>query len=311
MEWVGSGVVLVLFLVGCQRSPDTANQGDAPGDLMRQRLQGWANQGAYDQAQSLKYRTIYAECQVADQVQTEIAMAESSDRLGWYTQSALIYQKLEMSAAHALQIPDAQTQDLLNARVNAYRSQFDGANPAEDIERHQRLLRHCDDLLRLDAVVRQQMMRLALPGEPEGLFVGVAPDVTRYLTPNPSAAGALLDREVECMAKVVMHEANNQSQRGRRAVAMVMRNRLQSGKFGRSYCAVASQSGQFFDVDRYVPERHTVYWWLALRAAKNVFYGLPDETGGAIFYKLFSVPDDHFFKTLHPTLRIEDHQFYR
>ncbi len=309
---VGVVISMTLVMSGCQRTTDATGETVEGVGLARQRLKGWPSQEAYDMAQSLKYRTIFAECQVAEQVQAEMAEDERSERLSWFTKAALVYQQLETTAAMALKIPAQDTKSLLDARLQVYRAQFDAPNPAADIERHEHLVKQCDDWLRLDPVAHQQLSRLSIADpEPEGVFVGLFPEASTWTLRSHDNLGTMLDRELDCMAKVVIHEANNQSQRGRVAVAMVMRNRLQSGKFGRSYCAVARQNGQFFDVDRYAPERHTVYWWLAMRAARDVFYGKPDVTGGAEFYKSADVPDDGFFRGLRFTIQIEDHRFYR
>ena len=47
-----------------------------------------------------------------------------------------------------------------------------------------------------------------------------------------------LDPELECMAKVVHHEAANQSLKGQLAVAQLILNRVKSPLFPKSICAV-------------------------------------------------------------------------
>src|SRR5688572_10899424 len=57
-----------------------------------------------------------------------------------------------------------------------------------------------------------------------------------------------VDAELTCLAKVVVHEAGNQSRAGQMAVAQVVMNRVNDrrGRFGRTICGVVMQRGQFF-----------------------------------------------------------------
>lgn len=48
-------------------------------------------------------------------------------------------------------------------------------------------------------------------------------------------------RQIECVAKVIVHEAGNQPRRGQAAVAQVIRTRSQDPRFGDSACAVVRQ----------------------------------------------------------------------
>jgi hypothetical protein len=62
---------------------------------------------------------------------------------------------------------------------------------------------------------------------------------------------ASLDAELECMAKVVHHEAANQSLQGQLAVAQLILNRVKSPLFPKTICAVVNQPGQFFSTRAY------------------------------------------------------------
>src|SRR4051812_2159851 len=59
------------------------------------------------------------------------------------------------------------------------------------------------------------------------------------------------DAELNCLAKIVLHEAGNQSRTGQLAVAQVVMNRVHSGRFASTICGVAMQRGQFFNVHAY------------------------------------------------------------
>ena len=115
-------------------------------------------------------------------------------------------------------------------------------------------------------------------------------------------------REVECVAKVVVHEAGNQPHRGQVAVAQVIRARMNSGRFADSACGVVKQRGQFFNVDAYDPPRNNGRWDTAVDIAKRTLSGKGEEVApGALFFHSAgaSMP-----KRTRVT-QIADHTFYR
>ena len=81
----------------------------------------------------------------------------------------------------------------------------------------------------------------------------------------PQLAAASADaKSVECMAKVVLHEAGNQPREGKIAVAQTLVNRLKAGRFGDTICEVANQKGQFFHIAGFHPRRDTDGWQSAV-----------------------------------------------
>jgi hypothetical protein len=54
-----------------------------------------------------------------------------------------------------------------------------------------------------------------------------------------------LDSEMKCLAAAVFYEARSESLAGKLAVARVVINRSESGRFPRSLCGVVTQPGQF------------------------------------------------------------------
>lgn len=54
-----------------------------------------------------------------------------------------------------------------------------------------------------------------------------------------------LDAEMTCLASAVFYEARSESLAGKLAVARVIINRTESGRFPRSVCGVVTQPGQF------------------------------------------------------------------
>lgn len=51
--------------------------------------------------------------------------------------------------------------------------------------------------------------------------------------------------DIDCLAKVIYHEARGESKKGQMAVGMVVINRAKSGKFSKSICGVIRQPKQF------------------------------------------------------------------
>ena len=95
---------------------------------------------------------------------------------------------------------------------------------------------------------------------------------------------APVDSELECMAKAIHHEAANQPLKGQLAVGQVIRNRSQSGRFPKSFCAVVNQPGQFFSTASYSvkdPKR----WQTALAVARLAMQeSTPQVAPGALFF---------------------------
>src|SRR5436305_1952816 len=96
---------------------------------------------------------------------------------------------------------------------------------------------------------------------------------------SPAPAPQAADAELTCLAKIVLHEAGNQSRTGQLAVAHVVMNRVHSGRFAGTICGVALQRGQFFNVHAYNPP-HDSRWRLALEVARDARDGLSEPVIG-------------------------------
>ncbi|WP_082454082.1 cell wall hydrolase [Sphingomonas sp. Leaf62] len=115
-------------------------------------------------------------------------------------------------------------------------------------------------------------------------------------------------REVECIAKVVVHEAGNQPHRGQVAVAQVIRARVNSGRFADSACGVVKQRGQFFNVDAYDPPRNNGRWENAVDIAKRTLSGKGEDVApGALFFHSAGASMPRRTRVT----QIADHTFYR
>ena len=132
------------------------------------------------------------------------------------------------------------------------------------------------------------------------------PDVAEVAVPDIAAA------DIECVAKVVHHEAGNQPRAGQLAVAHVVVNRAGSGRFPENVCDVANQPGQFFRLASYNPARTTAVWRAAVDAARAALGGKSsDMTKGAMFFRSAASRPDKFFQSRQRVIQLHDQIFYR
>ena len=124
------------------------------------------------------------------------------------------------------------------------------------------------------------------------------------------ARSQVVDAELTCLAKVVLHESGNQPRAGQLAVAQVVMNRVNDprGRFGRTICGVIGQRGQFFNVNAYNPRRD-VRWFQALEVARQARDGNADQVmeGALFFHAAYAGP----FRGRVRVGRIAGHIFYR
>lgn len=121
-----------------------------------------------------------------------------------------------------------------------------------------------------------------------------------------------LDKNLECMAKVVLHEAANQSRSGQLAVAQLIMNRVGQNRFGETVCEVVNQPGQFFNTHAYNPNRNGARWSTALEVSRQAMAGNGDQVvPGAVFYHAAHQAPNRFFRTRQRISMVGDHIFYR
>lgn len=133
-----------------------------------------------------------------------------------------------------------------------------------------------------------------------------APAPVLAMSPDPDAA------ELDCLAKVVHHEALNQPRHGQLAVAHVLIARKASGRFAGSLCGVARQPGQFFDIAAYTPRRDSAGWRQAMDVAREAMVGAAETPApGAMFFRAAYQPANSFFRSRQRVATVGDHVFYR
>ncbi len=124
---------------------------------------------------------------------------------------------------------------------------------------------------------------------------------------SPQDIDPALAAQVECVAKVILHEAGNQPEAGQVAVAQVIRTRIKAGRFGADACAVIGQRGQFFNVAAYRPARGAA-WANAVAIAARTLAGEGQElVEGAVFFHSVGSPMPGRIRVA----QIADHVFYR
>lgn len=154
----------------------------------------------------------------------------------------------------------------------------------------------------------------AVPAPAEALVVEqpAAPEETDESPEAPETPRSqVVDADLICLTKVVVHEAGNQSRAGQMAVAQVVMNRLNDPRrrFGRSICGVVMQRGQFFNVHAYNPPRNA-RWFRALEVAREARDGTaePVMEGALFFHAAYARVN---FRGRTRIGRLGDHIFYR
>ena len=136
--------------------------------------------------------------------------------------------------------------------------------------------------------------------------------IDKVLYKETVATNTNLDRHLECLAKVILHEASNQPRTGQLAVGQLVMNRVGKPKFGDSVCSVVNQRGQFFQTDSYNPRRDTQRWAVAVEVARQAMAGDAEQVvPGAVFYHAVHQPPNRFFRTRERISMVGDHVFYR
>ena len=130
----------------------------------------------------------------------------------------------------------------------------------------------------------------------------------------PLRAEARLDRQMECLALAVYWEARSQPFNAQVAVAQVVLNRVEDGRFRADICGVVfqrdSRGCQFTwvctNANRRPRDRHS--WEVAHVAAFVAVFDYVDMVNGAIFFHDTSV---RRWPHLERTVRIGELIFYR
>jgi spore germination cell wall hydrolase CwlJ-like protein len=125
---------------------------------------------------------------------------------------------------------------------------------------------------------------------------------------------APMDAEMRCLAGAVYFEARGEPLAGQLAVAQVIINRTEDGRFPRSYCGVVAQPGQFsFMRGSRMPRvrEGSPAWERAVAVARIAHQGLwQSEAEGAVFFHARYVKPG-WSRTKTRLAQIDTHIFYR
>jgi len=125
---------------------------------------------------------------------------------------------------------------------------------------------------------------------------------------------AELSDEMLCLAQAVYFEARGESLSGQLAVAQVVINRAESGRFASSYCGVVTQPSQFsFVRGGRIPSANvgSAAWNRAAAIALIAHEGLwRSEAGDALYFHASHVSPD-WARARNTRATIERHVFYR
>ena len=126
--------------------------------------------------------------------------------------------------------------------------------------------------------------------------------------------GAAMDEQLRCLAGAVYFEARGEPLSGQLAVAQVIINRAEDGRFPRSYCGVVAQPGQFsFMRGSRMPaaRESSPAWGRAVAIARIAHQGLwESEAGNAVFFHARYVSPG-WSRTKTRLAQIDTHIFYR
>ncbi|MCL9982136.1 MAG: cell wall hydrolase [Erythrobacter sp.] len=125
---------------------------------------------------------------------------------------------------------------------------------------------------------------------------------------------APMNDEMHCLAGAVYFEARGEPLAGQLAVAQVIVNRTEDGRFPRSYCGVVRQRGQFsFMRGRTMPQirDRSAAWERAVAIAQIAHKGLWESAAGdAVFFHARYVRPG-WSRTKTRLAQIDTHIFYR
>lgn len=130
---------------------------------------------------------------------------------------------------------------------------------------------------------------------------------------NLNEVPAHIQKDFECMAENIYHEARGESTSGMKAVANIVLNRMKSSLFPDTVCEVIYQKNQFswikasrkIDFNK-IPDKIK---WIAFESLVNNQW--KDNTGGALFFHVVNAETSWNMDAIHITTKIGNHVFYK
>lgn len=124
-------------------------------------------------------------------------------------------------------------------------------------------------------------------------------------------APSVSNKDLECLIKVMNHEAGGEGAAGQKAVGYVVMNRVKSGRFPSSVCGVIYQRSQFTNITRAKAIPANKYSRLKTLASSimSSYSRANDPTNGSLFFHATHVSPG--WKNLTRTVKIGRHVFYK
>ncbi|MFI0396832.1 cell wall hydrolase [Paracoccus jiaweipingae] len=173
---------------------------------------------------------------------------------------------------------------------------------------------------RLSQYKARNAARMVAPRSTRPLYVGAAPARISAAAAGPeqlyrasaNAAGAPSSRELQCMTEALYFEARGEPRAGQRAVAEVILNRVDSGRFPDNVCGVVNQRGQFsYTIGGSRKIRNKSAYMRVRAVAMEALSGAPRSlTNGATYFHTPQVRPS-WSRRFTRTTRIGSHIFYR
>ncbi|MCZ0962153.1 cell wall hydrolase [Paracoccus benzoatiresistens] len=139
------------------------------------------------------------------------------------------------------------------------------------------------------------------------------PDAHLFLASSAKTArGRFDERDLNCLAEAIYHEARGESRQGQAAVAEVILNRVDSRKFPSSVCGVVNQPSQFsYTIGGRKAIGNKAAYLRARDIARRALSGAPRVlTGGATYFHTPAVSPS-WSRRFQRTVQIGRHIFYR
>jgi spore germination cell wall hydrolase CwlJ-like protein len=141
------------------------------------------------------------------------------------------------------------------------------------------------------------------------IIVSVVPTAA---IPKPKPAHvAVTNSQLECLIKVMNHEAGGESARGQKAVGYVVMNRSKSSRFPSTVCGVVYQRSQFTNISRSHSIPTNKYNQLKAIALDIIssYSSINDPTHGSLYFHAASILPN--WGNLIRTVRIGAQIFYK
>ncbi|WP_207102848.1 cell wall hydrolase [Paracoccus shandongensis] len=153
----------------------------------------------------------------------------------------------------------------------------------------------------------------AEPVKAENRAADENPDANMLLASTAKATrGRFDERDLNCLAEAIYHEARGESTRGQAAVAEVILNRVDSRQFASSVCGVVNQPSQFsYTIGGRKAIGNKAAYLRARDIARHALAGAPRVlTGGATYFHTPAVRPA-WSRRFQRTVQIGQHIFYR